>query len=208
MADYSIDPFAPAPVRRATVDAYTAAYRVSGQMATRFARVADIVNQHTSSHLIIEEATVSEFADPHATLSAQQVLVGLDEVLFLVAGASEGGTSPEMRIPKRAVRAQLALPPFRLTGMVHVPQGSRPMDGILNVGDRFLTMTEVTVGCGTHPELGRTAEAVALQRRLAHLVLVIDDERPDQLLADVLDRSTAERWLHRGPEGAEPGGEG
>jgi hypothetical protein len=27
---------------------------------------------------------------------------------------------------------------------------------------------------------------------------VTDDERPDELLAEVLDRDTAERWLHRG----------
>jgi hypothetical protein len=39
-----------------------------------------------------------------------------------------------------------------------------------------------------------------MNRRLAHLILVTDDERPDQLLADVLDRNTAERWLQRGPD--------
>ncbi|HEX6127488.1 MAG TPA: hypothetical protein VF071_00545, partial [Candidatus Limnocylindria bacterium] len=165
--------------------------------------VADIVNQHTSSHLVIEQATVSEFADPTATLGALQVLVTLDEVLFVIVGSTEPAARPDMRIPKRAVRAQFSLPPFRLTGAVHVPEGSRPMDGILNAGDRFMAMTEVTVVSGAHPELGRTAEAVAIQRRLAHLILVTDDERPDELLAKVLDRDTAERWLHREPE--EPG---
>jgi hypothetical protein len=211
MADFQIDPFAPSPVRSVSIDVYTAAYRVSGQMATRFSRVGDIVNQHTSSHLVIEQATVSEYADPNATLGALQVLVSLDEVLFVVAGTTDTSGRPEMRIPKRAVRAQLALPPFRLTGAVHVPQGSRPMDGLLNASDRFLAMTEVTVVSGTHPELGRTAEAVAMQRRLAHLILVADDERPDDLLAEVLDRDTAERWLQRGPDiagsgvGGEPG---
>jgi hypothetical protein len=201
-----MDPFAPSPTRSVAVDVYTASYRVSGQMATRFGRVADIVNQYTASHLVIEQATVSEYADPAATLGALQVLVTLDEVLFMIAAEMEGAARPEMRIPKRPVRAQLALPPFRLTGMVHVPQGSRPMDGLLNVGDRFLAMTEVTVVSGAHPELGRTAQAIAVQRRLAHLILVTDDERPDELLAEVLDRDTAERWLQRGPE-SEPGEE-
>jgi hypothetical protein len=200
-----MDPFAPSPVRSVPVDVYTANYRVSGQMATRFSRVADILNQQTSSHLVIEQATVSEYADPTATLGALQVLVTLDEVLFVMAGATDPGARPDMRIPKRAIRAQLVLPPFRLTGMVHVPQGSRPMDGILNASDRFMAMTEVTVVSGAHPELGRTAEAVALQRRLAQLILVTDDERPDDLLAEVLDRDTAERWLHRGPEEPQSG---
>jgi hypothetical protein len=126
----------------------------------------------------------------------------------VIAGETDAGARPEMRIPKRPVRAQLALPPFRLTGSVHVTQGSRPVDGILNAADRFMTMTEVTIVSGAHPELGRTAEAVAIQRRLAHLIMVTDDERPDELLAEVLDRDTAERWLQRGPEGEEDEPEG
>jgi hypothetical protein len=189
------DPFAPSPVRPASVEVYTAAYRVSGLTNTRFARVADILNQVTSTHLIVEQATVSEYADPNATLGAQQVLVNIDEILFMVAKEADGGARPEMRIPKRAVRAQLGVAPFRLTGAVHVPQGSRPVDGLLNAGERFLAMTEVTVSCGAHPELARTADAAAVQRRWAHVIMVQDDERPDKLLADVLDRETAERWL-------------
>jgi hypothetical protein len=203
MADYQMDPFAPSPSRSVAVDVYTAAYRVSGQLATRFTRVADIVNLHTGSHLAIEQATVSEYADPTATIGALQVLVTLDEALFVVVAETEGAAArPEMRIPKRAVRAQFALPPFRLTGLVHVPQGSRPVDGILNVSDRFIAMTEVTIVSGAHPELGRTAPAIAMQRRPAHLILMTDDERPDELLSDVLDRDTAERWLQRGPDEA------
>lgn len=203
-----MDPFAPSPVTEVAVDVYTADYRVSGKLATRFTRVGDIVNQHTGSHLAISQATVSEYADPAATIGALQVLVTVDEVLLIVAAETdtESAGRPEMRIPKRSVRAQFALPPFRVTGHVHVPQGSRPMDGILNAADRFMAMTQVTVVSATHPELGRTAEAIAVQRRLAHLILVTDDERPDQLLADILDRDTAERWLQRGPEDHEPEG--
>ena len=196
---FRVDPFAPAQFQSVAVDVYTDAYRVSGKTATRFSRVADIVNQASSSHLVVDEATISEYADPTATVSAMQALVRLEDVLIVVAGGtnSEETTRAEMRIPKRAVRAQLGLPPFRITGAVHVPQGSRPADGLLNASDRFLPMTEVTIACGAHPELGRTAAAVAFQRVRAQLILVTDDERPDQLLADVLDTSTAERWLQK-----------
>ncbi|HET9539720.1 MAG TPA: hypothetical protein VFQ46_03900, partial [Candidatus Limnocylindria bacterium] len=62
--------------------------------------------------------------------------------------------------------------------------------------DRFLTMTEATIASADHPELARTAVAIAFQRTRAQLILVADDERPDELLADVLDAATAERWLH------------
>lgn len=197
---FAADPFAPSPIQPVSIDVYTDAYRVSGKVATRFSRVGDIVNLASSPQLLIEDATISEFADPNAAISAREALVNLDEVLLVVAGESderrESGRA-DMRIPKRAVRAQIGIPPFRITGAVHVSQDSRPADGVLNASDRFLPMTEVTIACGAHPELGRTAEAVAFQRRRAHLILVTDDERPDQLLQDVLDSATAERWLQK-----------
>jgi hypothetical protein len=193
MDAFAADPFGP-EVIQVSLDLYTAAYRVSGTMTTRFSRVGDILNQVTSTHLLVGQATVSEFADPRATLGARQVHVALDEVLLCVA-ATEGAPRPEMRIPKRAVKAQIGIPPFRVTGTIHVPQGSRPVDGLLNAADRFVTMTEATIASASYPEVDRSVDAVAIQRRVAHMLLVADDERPDELLAEILDEQTAKDWL-------------
>lgn len=195
MSAFETDPFAPAAMRSVSIDVYTASYRVSGKLPTRFNRVGDIVNQASSTHLTLEEATISEYADPTATISAMQALVSLDEALIVIAAEAEAGGRDEMRIQKRAVRAQIGLPPFRVTGSIHIAPGSRPTDGILFASDRYLVMTEVTLASGQHPELARTAPAVAFRRQRAHIILVTDDERPDELLADVLDSATAERWL-------------
>ncbi len=201
MSGFASELFGTSAAQSVRIDLYTAAFRVSGLTATRFTRVADIVNQLASTHLVVEQATVSEYADPTATLGAQQVLVTVDQVLFVVAPDADGAVRPEMRIPKRAVRAQLGLPPFRVTGLIHVPQGSRPIDGLLNAADRFLAMTDVTITSGAYPELKRHVTAVAVQRARAQVLLVSDDERPDQLLADVLDQQTAESWLPKPDEG-------
>ena len=189
-----MDPFAPEPFTAVRVDLYTAAYRVSGAISTRFTRITDILNQVTANHVLVEQATISEYDDPTATLGAQQVQVALDQLLFGSA-AVEAVARPEMRIPKRPIKAQIAIPPFRLTGTVHVTQGSRPAEALLNSTDRFLPMTEVTISSAAHAELGRQAPAIALQRRLAHVLLIADDERPDELLADILDEATAKEWL-------------
>jgi hypothetical protein len=193
---YDATPFMPVELSKVELEVYTDGYRVSGKARTRFARVADIANQAANTHLHVEDATISEYADPGATISTMQVLLNMDAALVVVTSESEAPHRPEMRIPKRSVRAQIVVPPFRLTGMVHVSTGSRPADGVLNASDRFLTMTEVTIASAEHPELGRTATAIAFQRARAQLILVADDENPDELLADVLDAATAERWLH------------
>ena len=182
------------------VDVYTSAYRVSGMVRTRFGRVADILNQLTGSHIAIEHATVSEYADPTGTLGAPSALVAVDEILVMIAPDLAGVPSGEMRIPKRAVRAQLSLPPLRITGAIHVPTGSRPIDGLLNVPDRFMPMTDATLVSGSYPELERASPVLALRRYRAHVLLVGDDEHPDELLADVLDETTAAAWLRSGEE--------
>ena len=199
MSAFGIDGFA--SISDVAVDAYTGTYRVSGTVKTPFTRVAEILNQLPSAHLPIERATISEHGEEASSLGAPSALVAIDEILVMVAPQLEGVGRSEMRIEKRKVRALLAIPPFRVTGMVHVPIGSRPTDGLLLAHDRFLTMTEVTIASVAYPHLDRAAAAVAIRRDRAHLLLVVDDERPDQLLSDVLDQQTAERWLHHGDEG-------
>lgn len=202
MSAFGSDGFGFASVREVQVDVYTAAYRVSGTVRTRFSRVAEILNQLSDAHLVVEQATISEYADPSGTLGAPSALVPTDEVLVMLAPSLDGAGSSEMRIQKRAVRAMLAIPPFRVTGSIHVAMGSRTVDGLLNLPDRFVPMTDATLASGAHPELTRTAPVVALRRDRAHVLLVADDERPDELLADVLDERTAERWMRA--EGTEP----
>jgi hypothetical protein len=194
MNAFAADPFGAEAPAQLELNLYTASYRVTGRFATRFTRVAELLNQLTAPHMILHHAIVSEYDDPTATLGAHQLYVALNEVLLCVA-ATEAEPRPEMRIPKRPVLAQIAIPPFRLTGTVHVPQGSRPSDGLLNATERFLPVTDVTIACARYPELSRTATVVAVQRALAHLILVSDDERPDELLAEILDERTAQGWL-------------
>lgn len=182
-------------VERVEVDLLTDAFRISGSLDTRFGRVTDILNQLTATHLAVQQATVSEHADPTGTLAAPLAMVDVGSILLLAAPGLTGGSSADMRIEKRAVKALLALPPIRVTGTIHIPMGSRPVDGLLNVTDRYLAMTDVTITSGRYPELGRTLGAVAIRRDRAQVLLVADDERPDELLADILDERTAEAWL-------------
>jgi hypothetical protein len=185
-------------LREVEVEVHTSAYRITGTVRTPFGRVAEILNQLPSTHLAVERATLSEHAGDASVLAAPNALIALDEIVLLIAGELSGEPRAEMRIQKRPVRAQLELPPFRITGQIHVPIGSRPIDGLLNVVDRFVPMTDVTVISSSHPHLERTVPALALRRDRAHVLLIADDERPDQLLADVLDERTAEAWLRSG----------
>jgi hypothetical protein len=184
------------------VDVLTDAYRVSGTIQTRFARLTDILNQQAGTHLTVTRATISEHADPTATVAASSTLVAVSAILVMSAPALTGAASSDMRIAKRPVGAQLAIPPLRVIGTIHVTPGGRPVDGVLNMTDRFLAMTDATISSGLYPELEHSVPAVAVARDHAQLLLMSGDEEPDELLADVLDERTAEGWLRaEHPEG-------
>ena len=179
------------------VEITTDALRVSGTIQTPFRRVAEILNQLPSGHLTVESATIVEHAGG-APVIAASALVAVDAVLTMEAAGLGDEARDDMRIQKRPIRAQLTIPPLRLVGTVHVTMGSTSIDGLLNVPDRFLPMTDVTVTSTVHPGLGGQVPILAFRRDRAQALVVADDEGPDELLADVLDEGTARSWL--GPD--------
>ena len=72
------------------VDLITDAYRITGLTRTRFGRVTDIVNQLPGQHLTVEQATISEHADPGAPLAAPSALVDVSSILLLAAPGLTG----------------------------------------------------------------------------------------------------------------------
>ena len=194
MSSFDSGEFGP-QVMQVQVELYTSGFRVSGRMATRFRRVADILNLTSSSHLIVEEALVVDYADPASTRTAGQVMVPVEAVMFGSSSGVDDSGADEMRIPKRPVQTQIAVRPFWLTGMIHIPQGSRPMDGLLNASDRFLALTDVAVTCAEYPQFNRQSPVLAVQRSLAEVLLSTDDEAPEELLADILPEDAVRDWL-------------
>jgi hypothetical protein len=161
-----------ATVEDVEVELFTAAYRVAGTIRTPFRRVAELLNQLPGAHLAIANATITEHGAPQAVQRATTALVTVDEVLVLVAPGLVGESSAEMRIQKHPAHAVLSIPPLRLEGSIHVPIGSEPADGLLNVPDRFMPMTDVSLSSAIHPALDGSFPILALRRDRAHVIVV------------------------------------
>lgn len=181
-----------------SVELTTAAYRIAGTIHTPFRRVAEILNQLPAGHLTVERARLAEHAGG-TPLAVASAIVAVDEVLFMVAAGIGSEGRDDMHIQKRPIRVLVAIPPFRLDGTVHVTLGSRSVDGLLNIPDRFLPMTDVAVSSTAHPGLAARVPILAFRRDRAQVLVVADDEdRDDEQLADVLDEGTARSWLGPG----------
>jgi hypothetical protein len=173
-----------ATVQELAVELYTSAYRVTGTIHTPFRRVAEIVNLLPGGHLAIADATMVEHAAPSAPRRAPSALVIVDEILVIMAPDLAGESGGEMRIRKRPVHAMLALPPLSLEGTIHVPEGSLPVDGLLNVPDRFLAMTDATLSSAAHPELERRVPILALRRDRTHVIVVSEGDEASESSAE------------------------
>lgn len=160
-----------ATVAEIEVELYTDAYRVAGTIHTPFRRVAELLNQLPGAHLAVENATIVEHGGGEPQ-RARTALVTVDEVLVLVAAGLVGESSAEMRIQKHPAHASLSIPPLRVEGTIHVPVGSDPADGLLNVPDRFMPMTDARITSGAHPALDRSVPILALRRDRAHVIVV------------------------------------
>jgi len=176
MSGFGFEGFA--PVESVAVEIYTSAYRITGTIHTPFRRVAEILNQLPSAHVTIEEASIVEHAATGSTASAGTAHVAVDEILVMVAPGIAGQPRAEMRVQKEPVTAVLSMPPLRLAGTVHVPVGSRPIDGFLNVGERFVPMTDVRLTSAAHPELDCDIPILAVRRDRAQVMVVTDGAGP------------------------------
>lgn len=176
MSGFGFEGFA--QVESVSVEIYTSAYRIIGTIQTPFRRVAEILNQLPSAHVTIEHASVVEYAAPGSVTRAATAHVAVDEILVMVAPEIEGQPRAEMRIQKKPATAVLSMPPLRLSGSVHVPVGSHPIDGFLNVGDRFVPMTDVRLTSAAHPDLDREVPILAVRRDRAHVMVITDGAEP------------------------------
>jgi len=163
-----------AEVEAVEVEIYTSAYRIAGTIHTPFRRVAEILNQLPSGHITIDDATITDYAAAASEPRVASALVSVDEILVMVAADLAGEARAEMRIQKQPAWAVLSMPPLRLDGTVHVPVGSRAVDGLLNVADRFVPLTDVRLSSGAHPSLDREIPILAVRRDRAQVMVVTD----------------------------------
>lgn len=188
------DSFGP-QISRVQVELYTPGYRVRGEMATRFRRVADILNLTGSTHLNVEQATVVEYSESGtATHRGSTVMVAVEAVLFGISTGVDDSANPDLVVQKRPVRIDIALHPFWLTGTVHVPYGSQATD-VLNVADPYLALTDVAIASAAFPGFNRNAPVLAVQRKVAEMLVVGDDADPGSALEELIPEEEARSWM-------------
>jgi hypothetical protein len=185
---------------RVELTLYTDALVTRGFVRTRQRRATDILNLADDSFLILEEVAVEEFSSRGQPIRAAYAQANLDAVLFAVANVPVE-PSPELRTPKLAEPAIVSVPPFTVTGMIHLlPTGGDLREALTELTGRFLPITDAVFWSEHLGEARQTALLVAVNHRRAQILAPHQEVDPWA----GLDRPGRPRSAPGEPPGSEP----
>ena len=140
---------------------YTDAFIVRGTIDSRERRISDILNHAEHDFLVLGDVTLDEYGTRSLAERAEYAQVNLATVLFAVANDIVE-PAPELRMPKVSEMAMISLPPFRITGRIHLLPERNLATALAELTGRFLPVTEATYWSDVVAEARQTASMVAV----------------------------------------------
>ena len=157
-------------IRSVELVLYTDALIARGTIATRQRRISDILNLADSPLLVLESVTVTDLDGHGPPIVADVAQINLDAVLFAVADARIE-PQPELRSPRMQHEAIVSIPPFRVTGTLHLLAGAANLrEAITDLTTRFVPVTDAEFSA---PSLGlepREAVMLAVNHQRAQIL--------------------------------------
>jgi len=147
---------------------YTDAFVIKGSVRTRQGRITDILNQADETFLVLADAVVDEYGSRGMPIRSEFAQVNLAAVLFAVA-ESAVEPRPDLRTPKVPEQALISIPPFRVTGRVHLLPERDLREALSELTGRFIPVTEATYWSDSIGEARATAPMLAVNHERAQI---------------------------------------
>ena len=157
------------PTQQVELTLYTDSYIVRGTAETRERRISDILNHAEHDFLVLHSVTFDEYGSRELAVHSDFAQVNLSTVLFAVAN-DVVGVAPELRMPKVPEQAMITIPPFRITGRIHLMPERNLADALGELTGRFIPVTEATYWSDVVTEARQTAMMVAVNHSRAQIL--------------------------------------
>jgi hypothetical protein len=148
---------------------YTDAFVIRGTIRTRQARISDILNQADEEFLVLSDAFIDEYGTRSIATRTEFAQVNLNAVLFAVADTTVEAR-PDLRTPKVSEQALISIPPFRVTGRIHLLPERDLREALSELTGRFIPVTDATYWSDTVGEARATAPMVAVNHQRAQIL--------------------------------------
>ncbi len=157
------------PPQSMALTLYTDAFVIRGSVASRQRRITDLLNVAEDRFLVLSDVSSDEFGTRGETIRAEFAQVNLASVLFAVAD-SPVEPAPELRTPKIIEEALISVPPFKVTGRIHLLPERSLRDALSELTGHFLPVTEATFWSDVLGEPRTTASLVAVNHQRAQIM--------------------------------------
>lgn len=148
---------------------YTDAFIIRGSLVTRQRRITDILNQADDRFLVLGGVTSDEFGSRGETIRAEYAQINLASVVFAVAD-THVETPAELRTPKVPEEALISVPPWKVTGQIHVMPEQGLREALRELTGHFLPVTGAAFWSDVLGEARQTAALVAVNHERAQIL--------------------------------------
>jgi hypothetical protein len=148
---------------------YTDAFVVRGSIMTRQRRITDILNQAEDRFLVLADVSTDEFGARGESMRAEFAQVNLASVLFAVAN-DVVEPSPELRTPKSPEEAIISVPPFKVSGFIHLMPERSLREALTELTGHFLPVTDAAYWSDTIGEPREVAALLAVNHERAQIL--------------------------------------
>lgn len=148
---------------------YTDAFMIRGTIRTRQRRLTDILNLAEDPFLVISDAVTDEYGSHGFVAKTEYAQVNLHAVLFAIAEGSIE-TRPDLRTPKVPEMALISIPPFKITGRIHLLPERDLQVALSELTGEFIPVTDATFWSDSIGEARSTAEMIAFNHNRAQIL--------------------------------------
>lgn len=162
---------------RVEMTLYTDSYVIRGTMQTFQRRLSDVLNVAEDDFLVLSDTVLEALGgrtDRHVAPHAQ---VNLAAVLFAVA-TDPVTPLPELRTPKIAETTLVSIPPFSVTGRIHLLPERDVRDALQELQGRFIPVTDATFWSDLLGEPPRSVPMLAVNHARAQILSPYGDPPP------------------------------
>ena len=156
-------------VQQVRLTLYTDSFVVRGTLSTRQRRVTDMMNMPEDRFLVLSDITTDEFGSRGESLRAEFAQINLASVLFAVVNEAVA-PAPELRTPKIPEEALISVPPFKVTGFIHLMPERSLRDALSELTGNFLPVTSATYWSDVLNETRSSAELLAVNHERAQIM--------------------------------------
>jgi hypothetical protein len=148
---------------------YTDSFVIRGTLTTRQRRVTDMLNFAEERFLVLSDVTTYEFGSRGDQIRAEFAQVNLASVLFAVVN-EEVPPAPELRTPKVAEEALISVPPFKVTGFIHLMPERSLRNALSELTGHFLPVTDAAYWSDVLNEARTSATLLAVNHERAQIL--------------------------------------